>query len=95
MKAVAPNQTSIDAAIESVTKAAIKAFMAGCDCMILGYLDWADCNVGPEEDMYIIKKVIQNFTQAVKNGTIPEKRLNESIQRILKVKKQRLEEHSY
>jgi beta-N-acetylhexosaminidase len=53
-------------------EAAVKAFLAGCDILLMPF-DYIEA--------------YQTVLEAVKNGTISESRLNESVKRIMKLKK--------
>lgn len=74
MRAVSPNET-----FEEVAEAAVRAFLAGCDCMILARFSWG----GWEE---LIPYVLAHFRKAVDDGVIPKARLKESVERILRLK---------
>lgn len=86
MKGVSPDQRTIDCAVKSLSEVAIKAFLAGCDCMILSRLEWADFSPSKEEDLKIIEKVVEIFQNAAMKNEIPAQRINESLRRILKLK---------
>lgn len=85
MKGAAPHQHTFQEAAEGVAEASIQAFLAGCDCMLLGRLEWADF---PEKLDSITNKrlteyVLAKFKEAVFSGRISEERVNESVKRIL------------
>ncbi|MDF2577851.1 MAG: nagA [Chlamydiales bacterium] len=88
MKGVAPEQNSLQEATESIAQAAIKAFLAGSDCLILGRLDWANFADAktPEISIELIKRVIKIFKEAVLRDEIREAQIDDSLGRILKVK---------
>ena len=86
MRSVVPLPRTVEEAIHDMTEAAIEAFNAGCDCMVLSKLKWADFPTTAEEDMEIIQNVILSFKQAVKEGRISLERLDESVNRILTAK---------
>lgn len=86
MRSATPNQSTLEEAIESMTFAAIRAFNAGCDLMIVSKLEWADFSTTKEQDLFIIECVLKNFKNAVQRGMISEKKLNESVKRILNLK---------
>lgn len=86
MRGISPDQSSIEEAIESVTRAAIDAFNAGCDLLILASLEWADFLPTKEQDLEVIEAVIENVVRAVRHGEISKERLNESLDRILQFK---------
>jgi beta-N-acetylhexosaminidase len=86
MKAASPNQKSKEEAIDSISEAAIKAFNAGCDLMILSRLEWADFEKSQLDDLEIIEKVIDNFKKAVREGRISGTKIDDSLTKILKIK---------
>ena len=90
MRAAVPLQSSLQEAVEGMSLAAIKSFNAGCDMLILSKLEWADFLTTKEDDLYVIEKVIERFTAAVNDKTVSEKKLNESVRKIL-TKKMSLE----
>lgn len=71
--------------VESVEDAAIKAFNAGCDIILIGGKSLVGSST-PELKIEEIKKVHQALVTAVKTGAISQKRLNTSVERILKLK---------
>lgn len=87
MNACLEKSSNLEEATESLKKASLKAFLAGCDCMILGRLEWTPFVTTKEEDVKLVADVMSSFVEEVKNGTISEERLNESVLRILKMKK--------
>lgn len=70
---------------EVVEEAAVRAFLAGHDILIFGgkLLGQKDTRDLSAED---IVKIHQYMVNAVKSGRIPQQRLNESVERILKAK---------
>lgn len=86
MRGVTPNQATFDEAVESLSKTAIKVFLAGCDCMIVSKLEWADFKTTQDQDYEIIERVLKSFRSEVEEGGISLNRLDESVRRILKLK---------
>lgn len=82
MRAIAPAQTTFEEAVQSVAQAAIKAFNAGCDCLIVGALEWGDFPTTPEQNHELLERVMNEVVKAVREGRIAESRLNESLERI-------------
>lgn len=70
----------------SIEEISLRAFNAGCDILLLGGKQLVGTKTGYELTLSNIQKVHHYLLQAVKNGTIPESRLNESVQRILDLK---------
>lgn len=69
----------------SIEEAAIRAFNAGCDILLLGGKRLV--GVGQYEvTTPALKKVTRALVQAVHDGTISEEKLNASVQRILDLK---------
>ncbi len=66
-------------------EAAIQAFNAGCDILLLGGKQLVGKN-SLELSSTDIQQIHQSLVDAVKEGRISESRLNESVQRILKLK---------
>lgn len=79
MEGVLKNSPSID-------EAAIGAFNAGCDVILLGGRQLHGEH-STELSVSDIARIHQSFVKAVQNGRISENRLNESIDRILSAKK--------
>lgn len=74
----------------SVDEAAIQAFNAGCDLLILGGKQLIGANLNAELDVEDVLQIHQSLVNAVKSGRIQEERLNQSIERILKLKERYL-----
>ncbi len=70
----------------SVDEAAIKAFQAGCDLLILGGKLMEGKHTVLELKPVDIKRIHSALVEAVKSGRISETKLNESISRILRLK---------
>jgi beta-N-acetylhexosaminidase len=86
MKGVLGEVHSFDEAVDRLTQAAIGAFLAGSDLLLLARLEWANFPVTREQNIKLIAKVMAGFRKAVERGTISEERLNESLVRILRMK---------
>lgn len=86
MRGAVPAQGSFDEVVAGVSQAAVDAFLAGCDLLIVSKAEWADVATTPEQDLLLIERVMANFRQAVENGVISEDRLNASVTRILALK---------
>lgn len=83
MNGVLEDTSTFTHAKESVAKSAIRAFLAGCDMLILGKLEWAHFTTTKKQDQELIAYVIKEFAEAVIEGIIPEERLDASLGRIL------------
>lgn len=72
----------------SIENTCIQAFNAGCDILLLG----GKLMIGSQKELSLsdIKKIHSVLVDAVKIGIISEKRLNQSVQRILALKKKYL-----
>lgn len=73
----------------SVDEAAILAFQAGCDLLLLGGKQLIE-GKKVELDVSDIRRIHQNLVQAVKEGRISKEKLDMSVERILKLKKRSL-----
>ncbi len=76
----------------SIEEAAIEAFLAGCDILLIGNdkLIGNDGHLLTERDIShydLVKKVIATFIKAIEEGRISEKRVDESLKRIIALKK--------
>ena len=74
----------------SVDEAAIQAFNAGCDLLILGGKQLVGANLNVELSVQDIQHIHQSLVNAVKSGRIQEERLNQAVERILKLKEKYL-----
>lgn len=70
----------------SVDDAAIKAFNAGCDVLILGGKQLVGAHANLELTVADVERVHTSLVNAVKAGLISETKLNEAVQRILNLK---------
>lgn len=81
MKGVSPNQANFEASVDSITQGAIKAFAAGCDCLLI-----AGSPLSQKRYYEMMKIIIHQFKEAHLKGVISEKRIDESLKRILTIK---------
>ncbi|MDP1835082.1 MAG: beta-N-acetylhexosaminidase [Chlamydiales bacterium] len=86
MRAAAPNQSNFEEAVVSVSRASISAFNAGCDCLIIGALEWADFTAPPQQNLLLIERVITSFTEAVRAGHIDLDQVEVSYNRVMSLK---------
>ncbi|MCF7806219.1 MAG: beta-N-acetylhexosaminidase [Simkaniaceae bacterium] len=70
----------------SIDDAAIQAFNAGCDILLLGGKNLIGNQPNYELLPEDIRRIHQHLVNAVKTGLISEKKLDESVQRILNLK---------
>lgn len=70
----------------TVDEAAIRALIAGCDLLILGGRQLLGGEVKYEMTAADVQRVHKSLVEAVKKGRISEERLNEAVQRVLKLK---------
>jgi beta-N-acetylhexosaminidase len=70
----------------SVDEAAIQSFIAGSDILLLGGKQLTGGNVNLELKVSDVQRIHEKLVEAVKNGRISEKKLNQSVERILKLK---------
>lgn len=71
----------------SLEEAALHALNAGCDLLILGGKQLTGTKVGFELTISDVEKIHAFLVAAVKNGALPEKRVNDALFRILKLKR--------
>lgn len=71
---------------QTVDEAAIQALKAGCDILILGGRLLNDYLSDNELNISDVRRIHQSIVAAIKNGRVSEKRLNEAVQKILKLK---------
>jgi len=71
---------------ECIDEAAIRAFNAGCDLLLLGGKQLQGSRESFELSEHDIHRIHKAITAAVKNGLISHERLNESVERILRIK---------
>jgi beta-glucosidase-like glycosyl hydrolase len=86
MQGALKDQRNLEEIISNVKEAFLKAFNAGCDLMILSRPEFADFKTSKEEDYLFLERVISGFKKAVENNKISEKRVDEFVYRILKIK---------
>lgn len=70
----------------SIDDAAVRAFNAGCDIVLLGGKQLIGERVGFELKVPDIERIQKTLVAAVENNTISMERLNQSVGRILKLK---------
>lgn len=70
----------------SIKDIAIQAFNAGCDMLILGGKQLIGTRLNYELTIKDIYEIHQSLVEAVKSGLISQTRLNESVERILRLK---------
>ena len=77
-------QRSSEETLFGITQAAIQAFNAGSDCLLLGRVEGSGFD--REINAILIKEVLSGFKRAVLDGAIAEKRLDESLKAMFKLK---------
>lgn len=89
MKGASFYQKDLKEAFKNISISCIKAFIAGCDMIILASLEIEE--IGKDKDIIysMIKKCMEDFKRYIENNRSLEKRLNDSVTRIL-IKKSRL-----
>lgn len=70
----------------SIDDAAIRALNAGCDILLLGGRQLVGAHANLELTVVDVARIHQVLVDAVKNGLVSEKRLDEAVQRILNLK---------
>lgn len=90
MRGIAPHQETFEQTVNSVAMAAIQAFLAGADLLLISRPEQADFKNSPDEDMRFMKEVIMAFRRAVVEGVVPMERVDETLEKIL-TKKRHLE----
>lgn len=86
MNGVLGKVATFEEAVKRVSEVAIEAFLAGADLLILAKLQWVDFKPTQEQNEELVVRVIENFTEAVKEGKISKERVEQSVSRILKMK---------
>ena len=86
MGAVTADVKTLQEAIDRIKQRAVDAFLAGCDLLTLGRIPMAT----EADNREMIRQVLSYFNEQIKNGTIPQERVHDSIRRINKLKKQSL-----
>lgn len=79
MEGLLKNCTSID-------EAAIRALNAGCDILMLGGKQLIGAHANLELTVADVERIHQSLVNAVKGGTISEKRVDQAVRRILTLK---------
>jgi beta-N-acetylhexosaminidase len=75
-----------NSATGEIAEIALQAINAGCDLLILGGKQLTGADQQLELSTEDVRKIYQKLVEAVKTGTLPEKRLNQAVQRILHLK---------
>lgn len=70
----------------SIDDAAIKALNAGCDILLLGGKQLSGAHTDLELTAADVERIHLSLVDAVRTGSISEKRINQSIERILRLK---------
>jgi len=70
----------------SLEEAALRAFLAGCDLLCISGRIVSEGKVIREPSAQEIIQIHKYLCEAVRNGTIPQKRLDEAVAKILKLK---------
>jgi len=70
--------------VSSIEEASLKALLAGCDILLLGgrHLTSSQQELSPDD----VIRIHKHLTKAVKDGVLSEKRLDESLARITRIK---------
>lgn len=79
----------------TIEEAAVRAFQAGCDLILLGGKQLIGAHQNLELNTKEVEKIHQALVKAVKTGLISEERLNVSIRRILDFKNKLQKPHSF
>lgn len=92
MKGIVSRQSTFNEAAEGVARAAISSLCAGCDCLILGRLEWADFpeKVVPKTNALLTKFVLSEVCKAVRQGVVSQGQLDASVKRVLLLKQKSL-----
>ncbi len=77
------NQTEV--VIEEIV---IQAINAGCDSVLLGGALLVGSDQQEEITLKEVKSICKSVVQAVKNGAIRQKKINQSVKRVLALKQQ-------
>lgn len=75
---------------QTVDEAAIEALNAGCDLLSLGGKQLIGSNANFELTIADMQRVHRSLVEAVKTGRVAESRLNQAVERILKLKERYL-----
>jgi beta-N-acetylhexosaminidase len=78
----------------SIEEAAIQAFNAGCDILMLGGRHLHGTEKSLELNVADIKKIHQALVEAVQTGRICQERVDQSVQRVLNLKNRAVQQHS-
>ena len=72
--------------VGSVDEAAICAIAAGCDILLLGGTQLIEGQKNLELTVADIQRIYTHLVEAVQNGRLPENRIDEAVERIMKLK---------
>lgn len=87
MNGVVGKHDSFEKAKHAVAEACVRAFEAGNDMFIVAKLEWQDWETTPAQDQEVVSYCIDYFNQQVLDGKIPLTALNQSVSRILNLKR--------
>ena len=88
MNGVVGKHDSFEKAKHAVAEACVRAFEAGNDMFIVAKLEWQEWEPTPEQDQEVVSYCIDYFNQKVLAGEISISELNQSVSRILNLKKE-------
>ena len=72
----------------SIEEVAIQALNAGCDILLFGGKKIVGSNQNEELSLAHLKHIHQSIVEAVKSGRVLEERVNQAVEKILKLKEQ-------
>jgi beta-N-acetylhexosaminidase len=75
---------------QTTDEAAIQALNAGCDILLLGGMQLIDGHATLELTVNDIRRIHQSITDAVKSGRVSEARVNQALEKILRLKERYL-----
>lgn len=81
MKGATPRQETFEESVQSITESSLKAFQAGCDCLLI-----AGSPQSQKRSYELIQRVHQAFMQAVIAEKISLAQINDSLKRLLALK---------
>lgn len=79
---------------QTVDEAAIRALNAGCDIILLGGKQLIGGDAQLELGVNDIRRIQRSLVHAIKNGRITEARLNQAVEKVLKLKERYLTDKS-
>ena len=77
---------------QTIDKAAIQALVAGCDMLILGGKLLIEGNVSQEITPSDVQRIHSSIVDAVKTGRVTQERLDDAVDRVLKLKRLRIKD---